>query len=154
MTNCDWMETQNLIISFDYSWFLAKNLAYAECLIMKFHYRNSSSIQEQVTIESGLWWRTYGTYCQLSFSSARLMLGKFQLELITTMYCIVFWFIEGKYVECNVMWVLTLMFFVYRNQVKSRWIYLRPLMNFRFIIFLKIKFKSLRADNLCISGLL
>ena len=37
------METQNLVISFDYSWFLAKNLAYAECLIMKFHYRNSSS---------------------------------------------------------------------------------------------------------------
>ena len=37
------METQNLVISFDYSWFLAKNLAYAECRIMKFHYRNSSS---------------------------------------------------------------------------------------------------------------
>ena len=37
------METQNLVISFDYSWFLAKNLAYAECPIMKFHYRNSSS---------------------------------------------------------------------------------------------------------------
>ena len=36
------METQNLVISFDYSWFLAKNLAYAECRIMKFHYRNSS----------------------------------------------------------------------------------------------------------------
>ena len=32
------METQNLVISFDYSWFLAKNLAYAECRIMKFHY--------------------------------------------------------------------------------------------------------------------
>ena len=43
MTNCHLMETQNLVISFDYSWFLAKNLAYAECLIMKFHYRNSSS---------------------------------------------------------------------------------------------------------------
>ena len=43
MTNCDWMETQNLVISFDYSWFLAKNLAYDECWIMKFHYRNSSS---------------------------------------------------------------------------------------------------------------
>ena len=42
MTNCHLMETQNLVISFDYSWFLAKNLAYAECLIMKFHYRNSS----------------------------------------------------------------------------------------------------------------
>ena len=27
------METQNLVISFDYSWFLAKNLAYAECRI-------------------------------------------------------------------------------------------------------------------------
>ena len=37
------METQNLVISFDYSWFLAKNLAYAECWIMKFHYRNSSN---------------------------------------------------------------------------------------------------------------
>ena len=40
------METQNLIISFDYGWFLAKNLAYAECSIMKFHYRNSSSVQK------------------------------------------------------------------------------------------------------------
>ena len=38
------METQNLVISFDYSWFLAKNLAYAECRIMKFHYQNSSDI--------------------------------------------------------------------------------------------------------------
>ena len=36
------METQNLVISFDYGWFLAKNLAYAECPIMKFHYWNSS----------------------------------------------------------------------------------------------------------------
>ena len=36
------METQNLVISFDYSWFLAKNLAYAECPIVKFHYRNSN----------------------------------------------------------------------------------------------------------------
>ena len=43
MTNCHLMETQNLVISFDYSWFLAKNLAYAECLILKFHYRNSSN---------------------------------------------------------------------------------------------------------------
>jgi hypothetical protein len=43
LTNCDWMETQNLVISFDYSWFLAKNLAYDECWIMKFHYRNSSN---------------------------------------------------------------------------------------------------------------
>ena len=42
LTNCHQMETQNLVISFDYSWFLAKNLAYAECPIMKFHYRNSS----------------------------------------------------------------------------------------------------------------
>ena len=39
------METQNLAISFDYSWFLAKNLDYAECWIMKFHYRNSSRVQ-------------------------------------------------------------------------------------------------------------
>ena len=30
---------------FDYSWFLAKNLAYAESPIMKFHYRNSSTLQ-------------------------------------------------------------------------------------------------------------
>ena len=37
------METQNLEISFDYSWFLAKNFAYAECPIMKFHDRNSST---------------------------------------------------------------------------------------------------------------
>ena len=39
------METQNLVISFDYSWFLAKKLAYAECRIMKFHYRNSSTLR-------------------------------------------------------------------------------------------------------------
>ena len=38
------METQNLVISLDYSWFLAKNLAYVECRIMKFHYRNSSNV--------------------------------------------------------------------------------------------------------------
>ena len=44
MTNRHLMETQNLVISFDYSWFLAKNLAYAECRIMKFHYRNSSTV--------------------------------------------------------------------------------------------------------------
>ena len=43
LTNCHQMETQNLVISFDYSWFLAKNLACAECPIMKFHYRNSSN---------------------------------------------------------------------------------------------------------------
>ena len=47
LTNCDWTETQNLVISFDYSWFLAKNLAYDECWIMKFHYRNSSSDDSQ-----------------------------------------------------------------------------------------------------------
>ena len=45
MTNCHRMETQNLVISFDYIWFLAKNLAYAECRIMKFQYRNSSKYQ-------------------------------------------------------------------------------------------------------------
>ena len=44
LTNHHLMETQNLVISFDYSWFLAKNLAYAEGLIMKFHYRNSSTV--------------------------------------------------------------------------------------------------------------
>ena len=49
MTICHLMETQNLVISFDYSWFLAKNLAYAEYLIMKFHYRNSSSLQYVIT---------------------------------------------------------------------------------------------------------
>ena len=43
LTNRHQMKTQNLVISFDYSWFLAKNLAYAECRIMKFHYRNSSN---------------------------------------------------------------------------------------------------------------
>ena len=43
------METQNLVISFDYNWFLAKNLAYAECLILKFHYRNSS-IRHYITV--------------------------------------------------------------------------------------------------------
>ena len=42
LTNCHQMETQNLVISFGYCWFLVKNLAYAECWIMKFHYRNSS----------------------------------------------------------------------------------------------------------------
>mgnify|MGYP006975905803 CR=1 FL=1 len=30
---------KNLVISFDYSWFLAKNLS-----IMKFHYQNSSTV--------------------------------------------------------------------------------------------------------------
>ena len=43
MRNRHLMETRNLVISFDYSWCLTKNLAYA-CLIMKFHYRNSSSV--------------------------------------------------------------------------------------------------------------
>ena len=43
LTICLRMETQNLVISFDYSWFLAKNLAYAKCIIMKLHYRNSSN---------------------------------------------------------------------------------------------------------------
>ena len=28
LTNCHRIETQNLVISFDYSWFLAKNLAF------------------------------------------------------------------------------------------------------------------------------
>jgi hypothetical protein len=28
LTNCHWMEIQNLVISFDYGWFLAKNLAF------------------------------------------------------------------------------------------------------------------------------
>ena len=43
LTNRHLMETKNLVISFDYSWFLAKNLAYAKCPDMKFHYRNSST---------------------------------------------------------------------------------------------------------------
>ena len=42
MRNRHLIETRNLVISFDCTWFLAKNLAYAECRIMKFHYRNSS----------------------------------------------------------------------------------------------------------------
>ena len=44
--NCHQMETQNVTISFDYSWFLAKNLAYAKCRIAKFHYRNSSNMDD------------------------------------------------------------------------------------------------------------
>ena len=36
----------NFIWLIDYSWFLAKNLAYAECPIMKFHYRNSSTAEK------------------------------------------------------------------------------------------------------------
>ena len=54
------METKNLLISFDYSWFLAKNLAYAECLILKFHYRNSSTIEApayQTTQFKAHFWR-------------------------------------------------------------------------------------------------
>ena len=50
MTNYHLMETQNLVISFDYSWYLAKNLAYAECPIMKFHYRNSSNVDSYAKI--------------------------------------------------------------------------------------------------------
>ena len=56
------MGTQNLVISFDYSWFLAKNLAYAECPIMKFHYRNSSSDDDHDL----LWTHTYNRLRQLS----------------------------------------------------------------------------------------
>ena len=48
LTNFLQMETQNLVVSFDYSWFLAKNLAYAECRIMKFHYQNSSTSQRNL----------------------------------------------------------------------------------------------------------
>ena len=53
------METQNLVISFDYSWFLAKNLAYAECRIMKFHYRNYwfFTIIPVILISTYLAWR-------------------------------------------------------------------------------------------------
>ena len=46
------METQNLVILFDYSWFLAKNIAYAEGWIMKFHYRNSSNGEPLCWIDS------------------------------------------------------------------------------------------------------
>ena len=28
LTNCHQMETQNLVIAFEYSWFLAKNIAF------------------------------------------------------------------------------------------------------------------------------
>ena len=45
--NCHLMDTQNLVISFDYSWFLAKNLAYAEWLILKFHYQNYLTFSEK-----------------------------------------------------------------------------------------------------------
>ena len=48
LMNCHQMETQNLVISFDCSWFLTKNLAYVECPIMKFHYQNSSNVQAVV----------------------------------------------------------------------------------------------------------
>ena len=44
------METQNLEISFDYSWFLAKHLAYAKCPIIKFHYRNSCHLYSWAVI--------------------------------------------------------------------------------------------------------
>ena len=54
LMNYHQVETQNLVISFDYSWFLAKNLAYAECLIMKFHYRNSSNLH---TLGQGISWQ-------------------------------------------------------------------------------------------------
>ena len=69
------METQNLVISFDYSRFLAKNLAYAECRIMKFHYRNSSNVQsnlkykfskEPCTVTAGF----RLLYCQLNVEFA------------------------------------------------------------------------------------
>ena len=33
LTNCQWMETHNLVISFDYSWFLGKNLADPDSLL-------------------------------------------------------------------------------------------------------------------------
>ena len=59
---CHQMETQNLVISFDYSWFLAKNLAYAECPIMKFHYRHSSSVHRYF-----LW--LYNIYSQIQLSN-------------------------------------------------------------------------------------
>ena len=62
MTNCHLMETQNLVISFDYSWFLAKNFAYAECRIMKFHYRNSSTLQ----------WQPFGEVCSLFTGELKL----------------------------------------------------------------------------------
>ena len=57
LTNCHQMETQNLVISFDYSCFLAKNLAYAECPIMKFHYWNSSSQHERICLK--ILWLSY-----------------------------------------------------------------------------------------------
>ena len=56
MTNHHLMETQNLVISFDYSWFLAKNLAYAECRIMKFYYRNSSNAEVDPILSSRHLW--------------------------------------------------------------------------------------------------
>ena len=39
LTNCHWMETQNLVISFNYSWFLAKNFSNFVSLAWKLHNR-------------------------------------------------------------------------------------------------------------------
>jgi hypothetical protein len=77
LMNCHQMETQNLVISFDYSWFLAKNLAYAECWIMKFHYRNSSSGQRVLAHSSthsrvSLFWHIL----TLEFTRVQLVLIK------------------------------------------------------------------------------
>ena len=63
------MEAQNLVISFDYSWFLAKNLAYDECPIMKFHHRNSSTPDsrppwnEFVLVLHIMWKKSIGYIC-------------------------------------------------------------------------------------------
>ena len=77
MTNCDWMETQNLVISFDYSWFLAKNLAYAECPIMKFHYRNSSTHHHQKVekLKSRALWQKKYCYYVKNFANEHLHPG-------------------------------------------------------------------------------
>ena len=62
------METQNLVI-FDYSWFLAKNLAYAECRIMKFYYRNSSTLEVLYSPDQFLGWDFFcGLLQQIGFS--------------------------------------------------------------------------------------
>ena len=44
-------EYQFMRTVFDYSWFLTKNLSFAECPIMKFHYRNSSNTYQCLLIK-------------------------------------------------------------------------------------------------------
>ena len=82
------METQNLVISFDYSWFLAKNLAYAECPIMKFQYWNSSTKNQRyllldATRSSYFFWKVS--------ENLSLFLTSGPQEAIMETSCLVFW---------------------------------------------------------------